>query len=366
MGAVKYEQAFDSKRGRWVSVSDFNDDNKMDWYDKPRYYSSENIDDEDCEILTYVRHSKKFRRKNMKSETPDIQNVPHFASVGKNTYERRAELVRTQAARESDVHAIAKKVAEQLSLIKVPAIKVDVYGYELKVMPEQYLPVTFLDAEKYVASSETRPDILMKTKILGLEENLHVEILYSHRVEQAKKCRLQNAGIYCVEIDLSDLKAYRDLGKAELAKIIRERLINDSYWISNRLQTFFEDTISKYFLELSIRSKFSRSRLYDTFEQRAYVFRDSLGVEPGHPCYLRAEDSIRGEGGRAVEPCMCKKCDHCLFIKGYDDPDIKNLQIICDRLGVLYQLPRYLVMSIVKDKIISDYKEEYTKKELIV
>lgn len=364
MGEVKYDKAYDSKNKVWVTAKQFNEDNKADWYDKPRYFSSEDVNDGSCEILTYVRESVPFRRKNMKDTTPDIVVTPHFTSIGKYTTERARDLVRVQEHLESEVHRTAKEIASKLKFIKIPAIILEIWGWKLQLAPTQYVPVKFVETEKYCGDSYTRPDVLMKMELLDVTEDLHIEILYSHRVDMIKKSRLENIGTSCLEIDLSDLKVNRDMTKAELKKIITERIEKCGYWISNKLERYCAKRIREYVLELSTATAFYISNTHSKYDydKRVYAWKDKLDVPSDHPCYLSAENSNRGDMNRAVEPIMCKNCDHCLMARGYSNDNVDKLLILCDRLGEFVEMSKeqkIKVMAVLKKKLLDDYTEAF-------
>ena len=368
MGEVKYSKAFDSKLGKWVDINDFTNDNKADWYDKPRYYSSEDVNDETCEILTYNRGSVKFRRKNMKATTPDIEIGPHFASIGKNLKVYREKLSERSVHLESEVHRTAKKVAEGLQLINLPAVKANVFGTEVEIAPAQAVAVKYIESERFCSDSETRPDLVFEIAYMGdrdsvVKENLHVEILYSHRVEMAKKLRLENAMISCIEVDLSYLKGKnpKEMKKKGLEEEIRDAIVNAGYWISCRYQQYFERNIEKYILELNTRTAFLESKIYakNKWEQRVYAFKDSLRVPDDHPCKLSSKLSFSRETGRMVEPGMCIHCKRLLYSCGYMDENVDNLEILCDKTGEFEGVPRFAFVSRLKELIDRDYKTEY-------
>ena len=357
---VKFSRAFDMHLKKWVEPKDFTNANKAEWYDKPRYYATDREFDIDNDILTYVQESKPFRRKNMKPETPDVVVQAHFASICKNTAKNREYLKSAAEKQESEVHMLAKQIAKNIGFIKIPAINADMYGDKIELMQEQFVPVIFKEEEAYDDLSGTIPDVKFATTILGVYEEIHLEILYSHRVDYMKRSRLENAGISCLEVDLSDLKSRDRIKKDELSKIIKERIQNCAYWVTNRAAKMCTKILrDKYILGLQVGGKLYQSNKHPNSDRarRAYVYKDTLGVSEDHPCYMSTDDSFNTNYGKIVEPCDCKACEYCMLLEGYEEEDILKLRILCDKTGELHGMPGIKVMNFIKENIIAEYKE---------
>lgn len=340
---LKYETAWDRLTNKFVKPSDVN---RAEEHDRNRYYSERFTEDEDKGyVLTLHRQSKEYKSKSGK---PIIRKA-HFVKIAENTKEYRIKTDKYMKAQESSVHKLCKDVAKDIKYIKVPSVKATIMGRELIIVPEQIIPIKFIGMEKRDVETGRIPDIIVETTILGKKQELFIEIFYKHEINEMKRRQFNFYNKNCLEVDVSDLRDNLDLSEKSLRKIIKDKIENNAYWISNRAKCLIEKTVvDKFILDINIgESYFKKSDYYynkdkdEDIEQwyyrRLYFFKDNISnkVPENHPCYFNSDpDIVYTQDEKCTNIGKCKNCNNCIELVGYKDNDINNIHIYCDRLGL--------------------------------
>lgn len=357
---MKYNRAFDKELNRYVGIEEFTEENKAEWYDRPRYFKTDDIDSEENEVLGYVRQSQPFRRSNMREDTPDIVRAAHFVKVCNNTkYEcdRLSGKVKTQ---ESYVHKLTKEIGKAVKVIKIPAIVVNVAGYEIRLTEEQYIPVQFIDTEYSIRCCNAVADIAYDTEILGVKQKIFVEVLYRHRVDEEKRNRLQTNKINCIEVDISDIREELDLSYQEIKRELLERITYTGYWISSAIKEIVEHSLADTeLIEMTIHNgKLRHSEYRDgAYFSRAYAFKDMLKLPKGHKCHIEKEETWGANPDKYTNVGECNNCKTCASISGYLDSNVNNIRVVCMANTELENVAIEELVETVRNNLIAKYRK---------
>ena len=165
--------------------------------------------------------------------------APHFAH-----YVKKGEVVDCSAqwVNESLLHEMAKKIIANSGHINLPEIEVDADKDENRNINdwEQCQPLHIKDEQTWCFSSaemEVRcngfiPDVYLH----GKKNELLVEIMVTHPVDDEKKERVRQAGLSMIQIDISGI--YNNLEEFSKEKLRKELIdsVEHKEWIYNDLE----------------------------------------------------------------------------------------------------------------------------------
>lgn len=343
VASLKYKQAWDRITNKFVTP---NEVNKAEAHDRNRYYSEPFSSYEDKGfVLTLHKQSKEYKSKHGKS----IVRQAHFVAIAENTKEYRRETDKKVRAQESLVHKLCKEVISEIRFIKIPEVKAQILGQDIILLTEQYITINVVNIEKKDSDTGKIPDITAETIILGKKQELYIEVFYKHEVDESKRKMYNYHNKNCIEVDISDLRDNLDLSEKSLRKIIKDRIENGAYWVSNRAKCLIEKIVAdKFILDINIgENYFKKSEYYynkdkdkdieQWYYRRLYFFKDNIlnKVPENHPCYFNSDpDRVYTQDEKCTNIGKCKNCNNCIELVGYKDNDINNIHIYCDRLGL--------------------------------
>lgn len=357
---MKYDLAWDKETGLWVEPSSVD---KNARHDKNRYFSVAGGDNKDEGVVLIVANeSKPYTSKKGKVAV----RRTHFCKLADNTREYRENIDRLVKAQESSVHKLCKKLVKEIGFMKLPALKVNLLGHEFLVASERYVKVKLLAVEKGLGSLDRqpkpflngaenenvdgrmlnrRPDVMVEASGIG---ELAIEFYYKHQVDEVKRFELTEAGINCVEVDISALRDNLEASEEELTEYILDAIREHAYWISSSEK---EQVLNRYrdmIMELRLGNGFCESKRYRKpsdesnrvgmnmwYNHRLYAFKDTLtqneNLSETHPCYRNPNDWLGNSVvvDKEVEPWMCADCPNCLRLDGFKDDKTENVRVYC-------------------------------------
>lgn len=338
MGNLKYNKAWDVKLKRYVTPSEVNEAER---HDRNRYFSEQFNEYEDKgEVLTLHRKSKTFKNKN----NIEITRQAHFSAIGKNTKEYREKTAKLIERQESLVHKLCKEIIKDIKYIKVPEIKANIMGEDYTILHEQLIKVEFKSAETKDKESGRIPDAIVVADIFGTKQEIYIEFLYSHEVDERKRKLFEYFNKNCLEVNMYHLRDNLEESEKSLKLKIKKLIENNCYWVTNSVKLFAEkDALNEYVLEFSKENILSdtlhkdRKKYTDTewLKVRLFLFKDQIkGIDKTHPCYFIPEKNISySESQKCTNIGDCAKCNNCVFISNYSSSNTSEVKIYCKRNG---------------------------------
>ena len=163
---------------------------------------------------------------------PEQKIRPYFRHYVENNAEGTSECANPEGARETIIHLLAKKVISGFTSIYLPDKYVGDSNYKGHLMKglkvhsssEEWV-VTNGDEEDRSINKGFIPDVSFDTP----RGKLLIEVLKSHKVDEEKRSKISDCGLYAVEIDVSDMQP-DEIGITPL----HQRLYNPAYsnWLS--------------------------------------------------------------------------------------------------------------------------------------
>lgn len=349
---LKHSVAWDSVEKKWVRVEEVP---RIAMHDPYRYFSEQ--EEYEGDVLTVVKECEVTRKSGKKHKVRG-----HFRSIGQNSKAYASIIEKKKKAQESLVHKTAKEVARNLEYIHIPELRVGMLGIDVQLACEQYVPVKYVASEKRDTDTNKIPDITMEMKMLGVKQQLFIEIVYKNEVSAAKRDTYTLNKKNCLAVDISDLQCGLSMSEGRLEHIIRDRIEHEAYWVSSRFkQLVLEDIIPKHILEISYRKGLLRQSKYSKqsgdFGKDFYMFKDELTIrgklDDKHPCYT---DISKIEKGREslVNIEECRNCKRCLSLRGWGSLYKEEVKIYCSKLTDIEYPSGILEMM---ERIISEAKE---------
>lgn len=336
---LKYNKAWDNKLKRYVLPSEVNEAER---HDKNRYFSEKFDDNEDKgDVLTLHKQSKTCKSKNGKEFT----RKAHFSAIGKNTKEYRERTSKLIKAQESLVHKLCKDVINDIKYIRVPEVKANIMGTEYTILHNQLINIQLKSIEKKDKQSGRIPDAIVTADILGNKQEIYIEFLYAHEVDEQKRKSLEYFNKNCLEVNLYDLRDNLEESEKSLRLKIKKLIENECYWVTNSVKLYCEkEALAEYVLEFSKSNNILRDTLYydekdSTVEfwnyHRLFLFKDSIqGIDETHPCYFRPRSEIEyTQEDKCKNIGDCAKCNNCVWISNYSSKDTYNTKIYCKKNG---------------------------------
>lgn len=319
-----YERAWDSIEDRFVTPEEVD---RAELHAKNRYFSRDfNIKSRGTYGDVLIVREKSWR------------NRRYFASIGENTGKYRVEARRAQNKHDDSIHKLAEKLMKEIQYIHVPSIETyRLFNVRTEILNSQILELNDIVTQKKDKKSGKIPDLTATTIIKGKKVPLHIEIVYSNEVNEAKRNKFRENKINCIAIDLYDLKYKTELSHDELVKEIKYRLVNTAYWVSNEFREIVEHEAFSEWLSIIDRSNGITQSKYQnqTKEKRYFIYNHNL---PKHCPYYK---DIKSECDKiAINIGDCKHCRQMLGIDGYDNVDINDpVKLYCacsDELNPLH------------------------------
>lgn|GEM_PF-2156040 len=163
---------------------------------------------------------------------PEQKIRPYFRHYVENNAEGTSECANPEGARETIIHLLAKKVISGFTSIYLPDKYVGDSNYKGHLMKglkvhsssEEWV-VTNGDEEDRSINKGFIPDVSFDTP----RGKLLIEVLKSHKVDEEKRSKISDCGLYAVEVDVSDMQP-DEIGITP----IHQRLYNPAYsnWLS--------------------------------------------------------------------------------------------------------------------------------------
>lgn len=317
VSSLKYKKAWDRITNKFVTP---NEVNKAEAHDRNRYYSEPFSSYEDKGfVLTLHKQSKEYKSKHGKS----IVRQAHFVAIAENTKEYRRETDKKVRAQESLVHKLCKEVIKDIRFIRVNQVNTKILGQDMTLIYEQYIPINIINIEKKDSDTGRVPDITVETTILGKKQELYIEIFYKHEVDESKRKMYNYHNKNCIEVDISELRDNLDLSEKSLKKIIKDKIENKAYWVSNRAKCLIEkDVADKFILDINITNYLRKTEYYndllgkntpDWYYKRLYIFKDNLfdKVTESHPCYFNSDpNKVYTQSTKCTNIGDCLRCSH--------------------------------------------------------
>lgn len=354
-GQLKYEKAWDNLKKIWVTPDEID---RAEAHDRNRYFSEEFSEDEDKgKVLTLCKKSKTYKNKNGK----EISARAHFAVIADNTKLYRKATEKKIVRQESIVHKLCKDVIRDIEFIKVPKVNATILGREIQIIPEQHIKITKINSvETRDEATGKIPDAKIEANLLGKNQEIAIEFMYKHAVDEQKKKQYMYYNINCLEVDISDLRDNLDDSEKTLRKKIKDKIENECYWVSNRAKEILErNIIDKHVRELSIKKGNLNNSIYYTnwkfatedewYGKRLFAFKDTVNSKlQSLDCYMQETD----EDNRAVNIGSCLNCTNCIYINNYYSKDTNDVVVYCraDDNGIKTN-PAELIGSIINDML---------------
>lgn len=199
-------------------------------------------------------------------------NRHHFAHYSKTECEY---------TRQTNLHYMAEEILKEEKFIFLPPDYLDAGNWRFIFDPQSYrVQIDEIASEKRI--SDFVPDIVVKSG----EMTILVEIYVTHKVDEAKKLKIEKEGkCFVVEIDLSD-RAYDDLSKEEVKNLLKDQ--NRIRWIYrpdlNEMHKTFEDSklkcdiVSDSTLVICPQGRSHRQRLDSCDNCSCYLGKDKKHV----------------------------------------------------------------------------------------
>lgn len=357
MGNLKYTQVWDNKLKKYITPSEVNE---AEAHDRNRYFSEKFNDNENKgDVLTFHKESKPFKR----SKGGDTVISAHFSKIADNTKAYRETTAKQIKHQESLVHKLCKEVIKEIKYIKVPEVKATIMGVEYTVLHESVIEIEFKSTETRDKESGRIPDAVVTTNILGTKQELYIEFLYAHEVNEQKRKQFEYFKKNCLEVNMYHLKDNLTESEKSLRTKIKNLIENNCYWLTNSVQLCAEqEALHEYVLEIKkggaledsihyTRNNFSTEA--EWLYHRLFFFKDNLNVSENHPCYFKANPNIQYS---MQEKCTnigdCAKCNNCIWISNYSSGDTSNTAIYCKKSGDKKRVnPFDLVNSVINKAI---------------
>jgi len=137
-----------------------------------------------------------------------------------------------QACRETAIHLMAKYVIKQSSTMLFPTktsrskIKKTHLGESILHETTHFKdsqPISDCREEVYLSDHKIKPDILCKADIAGESVDVAIEVVVTHKVDDDKLEKIQNAALTTYEIDLADLADGDTITFDEVKKALADR-----------------------------------------------------------------------------------------------------------------------------------------------
>jgi hypothetical protein len=359
--SMKYETAWDNRLQRHVTPEQVSN---IEAHDKIRFFSEKFDENENKGFaLTLHKQSKPYDSKYGKQ----IVRRAHFSAIAENTVEYRKKTTELSIRQESIVHKLCKEVIKDIEFIKVPEVKATIVDSECIVVPEQFVKIEFKCVEKKDDDTGRIPDAIVIADLLGVKQEVFIEFLYKHEVDENKRKMYNAFKKNCLEVDLSYLRDNLEESEKSLRTKIKSTIENECYWVSNSIKQYAENEAqSKYVIEFNKNTILNDSKFYtrDQFEdrhewleKRLYVFKDDIpkisNIDNNHPCYFVAEDGVEySQSERCTDIGNCLHCNNCVWISNYSTENTSNTKVFCKRNGDKKRVnPVELTNNIIKEAI---------------
>lgn len=134
-----------------------------------------------------------------------------------------------KGAFESQIHLLSKSIIEKNKSLMLPQ-----YIGQYSFIPEK--KQVFSEVIQEVSQDDLRPDCLCKyLDEYGNEQELWVEILFSHAVDENKVKKIRERHIACIEIDVSQLFYDKETIEEDVLTDFLLSSIENRMWINNPL-----------------------------------------------------------------------------------------------------------------------------------
>ena len=328
MGKLTYEKAWDNKLKRFVTPSEVTDAER---HDRNRYFSKQFDDSTDDnaagEVLTLHKESKKFKNKN----GTEIIRCKHFAAIGKNTKEYRERTAKLIKRQESLVHKLCKEVIKDIKYIKIPEVKACIMDAEYTVLNSQIIEINLKSIETKDKESGRIPDAIVIADILGSKQELYIEFLYAHEVDEQKRKSFEYFKKNCLEVNMYHLRDNLEDSEKVLKTKIKSLIENNCYWITNSVKLYAEkEALHEYAIEFN-KTNILRDTLWykrDEFENysdwlkyRLFIFKNTIpNIDNTHPCYFVEDTDVKyTQEEKCTNIGDCVKCNNCIWISNYSN-----------------------------------------------
>ncbi|MCQ2226057.1 MAG: hypothetical protein MJZ14_10090 [Paludibacteraceae bacterium] len=135
-----------------------------------------------------------------------------------------------KGAFESQIHLLSKSIIEKNKSLMLPQ-----YIGQYSFIPEK--KQVFSEVIQEVSQDDLRPDCLCKyLDEYGNEQELWVEILFSHAVDENKVKKIRERHIACIEIDVSQLFYDKETIEEDVLTDFLLSSIENRMWINNPLE----------------------------------------------------------------------------------------------------------------------------------
>lgn len=359
MSGLMYKEAWDNKLKKYVTPSEVD---IVEGHDRNRYFSSKFNENDDisvdandkenkCRVLTLRKQSKTFINKNGK----EVSRQRHFSAIGVNTKDYREKTAQLIKRQESLVHKLCKEVIKDIKFIKVPEVKTNIMGVECTVLHRQYVEIHYKGEQIKDKDSGRIPDAIVIADMQGVKQELYIEFLYAHAVDERKRKEYRYFHKNCLEVDISHLRDNLAESEKSLKSKIKEIIENNCYWVSNSVDQLCKDeALRKHIIEISTKNILRESEYYtrqysseDTWKaKRLYLFKDNLvanyGIDKTHPCYFIGDPDVQYmQSEKCSNIGRCKNCNNCIWIENYDnlETNINNVKIYCRKDGKIGDNP---------------------------
>lgn len=348
---LKYDKAWDNKLKRYITPDNVNE---VERHDRNRYFSEKFEDNEDKgEVLTLHKQSKTFKNKN----GTEVSRKSHFASIGKNTKDYREKTDTLIKKQESLIHKLCKEVIKEIKYIKVPSVKANIMDVEYTIIHEQVLKIEFKHTEKMDKLSKRIPDAVITANLLGCEQEINLEFLYSHAVDENKRRQYEYYRQNCLELDISYLRDNLEDSEKSLRNKIKLAIENECYWAVNKTKLLCEnEAFNMHIIEISKHNGLLTDSFYypDNTYKRLFIYKDKLkDIDENHPCYFVEKPNLKyTQDTKCTDIGTCNNCNNCVFITNYYDKNTNNIKIYCNKIGDGQRInPFKVVNDIIADAI---------------
>lgn len=352
IGNLKYPTAWDNVLKKFVKAEEVPEIESHDVY---RFFSEQ---PETCnrayigDVLTVVKEAKRQSKTGRQFSTQR-----HFRYVDHNSKGYHDMVEYKKESQESMLHKVCKQLSKEISFIKLPEVKVNIAGTDIAIINEQYVKIKVTGTEIRDKETNCIPDITAEMEIMGTRQELFIEIVYKNEVHEKKRKAYRNFVKNCIAVDIYDIQSDLDMGEKQLQSLLKNRIIENSYWVSCGMQEVVTRiSIPKYIFEISSHTILRESNLTTHREnpfKRYYFFRDEITLQgklnESHPCYTDP-NKIDKENKPSTDIGECKECKRCLGMGGYGSLNKENVRAYCNKHNTpVLQLANIIIQDGLKE-----------------
>lgn len=191
---------------------------------------------------------------------------------------------------ETALHLSAKEILEKHKKIHLPKVTVDLNHYTDNWIISEEKYIEFDEVKLEYRMDKIIPDVLIYVK----GKPLLIEITVTHKTNSEKVAKIKNAGISCLEINLSKIK--REISVDDLEDIVVDQ-IELKNWLHNERVTYYENKAK-------------------STAERKKIIRRGFAI---HVDYCPIESRIYRGKPYANVIDDCSSCEYCLDLKSGND-----------------------------------------------